>query len=258
MHHAHIDTFAYADSPIHRLDGRVKLLATAVFTVCVLAVPRYSVSMLACYAIGPFVMLVVGRIPLKFVLRHTITVSPFIIVLAASCPLYNREPMGVEFGPLSWTIGQGWVQLANIMGKFIVTMAALIALVCTTRFADLLCGMERMGMPPVLVNQLGFLYRYIFVLIDKAHHILRARAGRTLRNLGFATEAKTAGAMIGAMFLLSLESSERITIAMQARGFDGEFRTIHTLHIRRDDWLFAAMTVVFLILVQFLNNGMEW
>ena len=68
-------------------------------------------------------------------------------------------------------------------------MAALIALVCTTRFSDLLCGMEKMGMPQILVNQLGFLYRYIFVLIDKAHHILRARASRKLRNLGFAKES---------------------------------------------------------------------
>jgi cobalt/nickel transport system permease protein len=131
-------------------------------------------------------------------------------------------------------------------------MAALIALVCTTRFSDLLCGMERMGMPQALANQLGFLYRYIFVLIDKAHHILRARASRKLRNLGFAKEARTAGAMIGTLFILSLESSERINIAMQARGFDGEFRTIHTLQIRRNDYFFAAMTIVFLITVQFL------
>jgi cobalt/nickel transport system permease protein len=155
--------------------------------------------------------------------------------------------MGVEFGPLSWTISKGWVQFANIAGKFIVTMAALIAMICTTRFADLLCGMERMGMPRILVNQLGFLYRYIFVLIDKSHHLLRARASRKLRNLGFAKEARTAGAMIGTLFILSLESSERINIAMQARGFDGEFRTMNKLQIRTADVLFAAIVVIFLL-----------
>ena len=252
MHHAHIDKFAYQDSPVHRLDGRIKLLAVTMFTVFVLAVPRYSVSALACYAVGPFAILVIGRIPLRFALRHILTVSPFILVLAASCPLYNTEPMGVEFGYFSWTVSKGWVQFANIAGKFVVTMAALIALVCTTRFADLLCGMEKMGMPQVLANQLGFLYRYIFVLIDKAHHILRARACRKLRNLGFAKEVRTAGAMIGTLFILSLESSERINIAMQARGFDGEFRTIHKLRIRRADYFFAAMTIIFLIVIRFL------
>jgi cobalt/nickel transport system permease protein len=247
MHHAHIDKFAYLDSPIHRLDSRVKLLAVAVFTVCVLAVPRYTVSMLACYAIGPFVMLVIGHIPLRFVLRHIVTVSPFVLLLAASCPLYNTEPMDIEFGPLIWTISKGWVQFANITGKFVVTMAALIAMICTTRFSDLLCGMERMGMPRVLANQLAFLYRYIFVLIDKAHHLLRARSSRKLRNLGFAKETRTAGAMIGTLFILSLESSERINIAMQARGFDGEFRTMNKLQIKNNDYVFAAIAVIFLL-----------
>jgi cobalt/nickel transport system permease protein len=246
MHHAHIDKFAYEDSPIHRLDSRVKLLAVAVFSVFVLAAGRYSVSALACYAVGPFVMLVIGRIPLRFVFKHILTVSPFVLVLAASCPLYNREPMDVAFGPLSWTMSRGWVQFANIFGKFVVTMAALIALVCTTRFAALLTGMEKMGMPRLLVDQLGFLYRYIFVLVDKAHHLLRARGSRKLRNLGFAREVRTAGAMIGTLFILSLESSERINIAMHARGFDGEFRTINKLQIRGHDYIFAAAVVVFL------------
>jgi len=247
MHHAHIDKLAYLDSPLHRLDSRTKLLAVAVFTVFVLAVPRYSVSILACYAVGPFVLLVIGRIPLRFALRHIITVSPFVLVLAASCPLYNQELMTVQFGPFGWEISRGWVQFANITGKFIVTMAALIAMICTTRFADLLSAMERMGMPQMLVNQLGFLYRYLFVLIDKAHHILRARACRKMRNLGFSKEVKTAGAMIGTLFILSIESSERINIAMQARGFDGEFRTINKLHIQKADYLFAAIAAVFLI-----------
>jgi cobalt/nickel transport system permease protein len=254
MHHAHIDKFAYLDSPLHWLDSRVKLLAVAAFTVCVLAVPRYSVSVLACYAIMPFAMLVIGRIPLRFALRHILTVSPFVFVLAASCPLYNQETMGIEFGPFNWTTSRGWVQFANITGKFIVTMAALIVLVCTTRFSDLLAGMEKMGMPQVLVNQLGFLYRYIFVLIDKAHHILRARACRKLRNLGFTKEIKTAGAMIGTLFILSLESSEHINIAMQARGFDGEFRTMNKLQICRCDYVFAAAVILFLAGMQLLQQ----
>jgi cobalt/nickel transport system permease protein len=253
MHHAHIDKFAYFDSPVHRLDSRVKLVAVAVFTVFVLAVPRYSVSVLACYAVGPFAMIVIGQIPLKFAFRHILIVSPFVLVLAASCPLYNREPMTIQFGPLDWTISRGWVQFANIFGKFIVTMAALVGLVCTTRFADLLAGMKKMGMPRLLVNQLGFLYRYIFVLIDKAHHILRARACRKLRNLGFVREVKAAGAMIGTLFILSLESSERINIAMQARGFDGEFRTINKLQIRGRDYMFVASVIVFLAIMQFFG-----
>jgi cobalt/nickel transport system permease protein len=254
MHHAHIDKFAYFDSPIHRLDSRIKFIAVVLFTILVISVPRYSVSVLALYAVGPFAMLVIGKIPLRFAARHILTVSPFVLVLAASCPIYNREPMMVQFAMLNWTISAGWVQFANIFCKFVVTMTALIALICTTRFSDLLCGMEKLGMPQILVNQLGFLYRYIFVLIDKAHHILRARASRKLRNLGFAKEIRTASAMIGTLFILSIESSERINIAMQARGFDGIFRTINRLQIKKADYIFGAIVAAFLITVIIINR----
>ena len=102
MHHAHIDKFAYQDSAIHRLDSRVKFIVVLVFTAVVISLPRTSLSILACYAIGPFAILVWARIPLKFVFKHILLVSPFVLVLALSCPLYDRTPVTVNFGPVSW------------------------------------------------------------------------------------------------------------------------------------------------------------
>jgi cobalt/nickel transport system permease protein len=247
MHHAYIDKFAYQDSPIHRLDSRVKFLVLVAFTAVVLSLPRTSLSILACYAVGPFTILVLGRIPLKFVLRHILLVSPFVLVLALSCPLYDRTAVTFAFGPLLWQTSLGWFRCFAILGKFVVTMLALIALVSTTRFSDLLAGLQRLGLPKLLTIQLGFLYRYIFVLIDRAHHILRARTGRKLRNLGFKREIKIVAAMIGTLLIRSIDTAERINIAMQARGFDGKWRTLSKLQIRSGDLLFATVAVSFLL-----------
>ena len=76
MHHAYIDKFAYQDSVIHRLDARVKFLVTVVFTVMVLLQPRLSVVILFCYAVGPFAVLALGRIPLRFVFRQVLSKPP--------------------------------------------------------------------------------------------------------------------------------------------------------------------------------------
>ena len=46
---------------------------------------------------------------------------------------------------------------------------------CTTPFALLLEAMRQLGMPRMIVVQLGFLYRYLFVLIDEAMRLRRAR-----------------------------------------------------------------------------------
>ena len=252
MHHAYIDKFAYQDSAIHRLDSRVKFLVVLVFTAVVISLPQSSMSILACYAIGPFAVLVWAKIPLKFVFKQILLVSPFVIVLALSCPLYDRTPVAVSFGPFSWQSSLGWLRCFVILGKFVVTMLALIALVSTTRFSDLLAGLQKLGLPRLLIIQLGFLYRYIFVLIDRAHHILRARAGRKLRNLGFKTELRTAASMLGSLFIRSIDTAEHISIAMQARGFDGNWRTLSKLKVRRRDLLFVLTAAIFISGLYFL------
>jgi cobalt/nickel transport system permease protein len=246
MHHAYIDKFAYQDSAIHRLDGRIKFIVVLVYTAVVISLPRTSVSILACYAIGPFAILVWAGIPLRFVFRHILLVSPFVLVLALSCPLYDKTPVKIVFGPFAWMSSTGWLRCFTIIGKFVVTMLALIALVSTTRFSDLLAGLQKLGLPAILVIQLGFLYRYIFVLIDRAHHILRARAGRRLRNLGFKYELKIAASMLGSLLVRSIDTAEHINIAMQARGFDGKWRTLSRLRIRNSDLFFVFFAASFI------------
>jgi cobalt/nickel transport system permease protein len=252
MHHAYIDKFAYQDSFFHRLDGRVKLIVVLVFTALVIALPRTSPAILACYAVGPFAVLVWAGIPLRFVFKHILVISPFVLVLALSCPLYDRTPVTVAFGPLTWQTSLGWMRCFTILGKFVVTMLALIALVSTTRFNDLLVGLQKLGMPRLLVIQLGFLYRYIFILIDRAHHILQARAARRLRNMGFGAEIRCAAAMLGSLLIRSVDNAEHISIAMQARGFDGTWRTVSKLRIRSADCWFAVGVACFLVALHFL------
>ncbi len=247
MHHAYIDKFAYQDSPIHRLDSRVKFLVTLFFSAFVLSAPKTSFTILVCYAVGPFAILVAGRIPLKFVFKHIVTVSPFVLMLALTCPFYDRSASHVLFGPWSWQTTTGWLRCWAILGKFVVTMMALIALVSTTRFSELLNGLQRLAVPQILTMQLAFLYRYIFVLIDKAHHILQARSGRRMRSLGFKAELKTAAAMLGSLFVRSIDSAERINTAMAARGFTGKWRTLESSHIGSADFVFMFASACFII-----------
>ena len=251
MHHAYIDKFAYQHSVIHRLDARVKLIITLVFTAVVISLPPSSPGILSCYAVVPFTILVLAKIPLRFAFKQVLLVSPFILVLALSCPLYDKARVTVPFGPFSWQTSIGWMRCLTIFAKFIVTMLALIALVSTTRFNNLLVALQKLTMPKLLVIQLAFLYRYIFVLIDRAHHLLRARAGRKLRNLGFKTELKIAAAMLGSLLIRSINTAENINIAMQARGFDGRWHSLSKPKIRLPDLLFALIVAALLVTLHF-------
>jgi cobalt/nickel transport system permease protein len=254
MHHAYLDKYADGDSFFHHLDSRVKFLAAVVYTVLVLSLPKDHPAVVVCYAVAPFAVLVWAGIPLWFVLRRILMVSPFVLVLALSCPLYDKTPWPVVFGKMSFFLTGGWLRCFTILAKFVVTMLTLFALVGTTRFADLLAGLQWMRFPDVLVMQLGFLYRYLFVLVDQVHHILLARSARKFHSLGFRREIKIAAAMTGSLFIRSIETSQRIHIAMQARGFTGAFHSLRPTRIVLRDIIFL---LGFLALCVFLHGWLR-
>jgi cobalt/nickel transport system permease protein len=249
MHHSYLDKYADSDSFFHRLDSRIKFLAAVVFTGAVLLSGPKAVAILFCFAVGPFAVLVLAGIPLPFVFRRILIVCPFVLILALTCPFYDRQPETVAVGPYLFSISSGWLRCFSILGKFTVTMLTLFGLVCTTRFADLLAGLRKMRCPEILIVQLGMLYRYLFVLVDRVHHILRARNTRKLRNLGFRKETAVGAAMTGALFIRSIETSQKIQVAMQARGFCGQFHSLWTMKITRRDVFFAAGVIIMIVLI---------
>jgi cobalt/nickel transport system permease protein len=236
MHHSYLDKYADGDSLFHRLDSRVKFLAAVVFTAVVLLSGPKAVAVLFCFAVGPFAVLVWAGIPLPFVFRRILAVCPFVLILALSCPFYDRQPEPVAVGPYVFSLTSGWLRCISILGKFTVTMMTLFALVGTTRFADLLAGLGEMRFPEILIVQLGMLYRYLFVLVDRVHHILRARNTRRLRNLGFQRETAVAAAMTGALFIHSIETSQKIQTAMLARRSEERRVGKECLNVCRSRW----------------------
>ncbi|MFH1616272.1 MAG: cobalt ECF transporter T component CbiQ [Planctomycetota bacterium] len=252
MHHAYIDKFAYQDSPVHRLDPRMKFIAAIIFTAFVISLPRHAVALPVCCITGPFVVLVIGKTPLRFVLKHIAITSPLIAVLAASCIFYDRAVVDIVFGPFSWQSTAGALRAASIVIKFTVTMMTLTALVSTTRFSDLLAAIQKLGIPQVLIMQIAMLYRYIFLIIDNAAHILQARSCRKLRNLGFKTELKVAAAMVGTLLVTSFNQAHATSLAMQARSFDGKWRTLSHMKLKFADAAFAAAFIIFIAVMWFL------
>lgn len=246
MHHHYIDRFAYQDSPIHRLDPRAKVLAVVAYSVVLISLGRYELPS-AWYVVWPFVMLALGGIPMWFVARHILIVSPFIVCLVAFSPIFDRTP--VRFHD-AVTVAGGWLTAASVLLRFVFGMAALIALASTTRFAALLKGLERLGVPAILVAQLRFLYRYLFLLLDQAMHLRRARSARDAGRGPFAHRWRVNAAQVGVLFVRTLEQADRTHRAMLARGYDGTIRLLEPLRWQRRDWLFIAATAAYLVAVR--------
>jgi cobalt/nickel transport system permease protein len=128
---------------------------------------------------------------------------------------------------------------------------ALTSLMCTTRFALLLEAMRRMGMPQVVVMQLGLLYRYIFVLMDEAMRVRRARDFRGAALAPAGRRLAAVGGVIGTLFIRTLDRSQRVQLAMAARGYCGEPHSLSQLR-------FTGRDVAFLLVVAGYLAACRW
>jgi len=246
MHHSYLDRFSQGDSVVHRLDARGKLICVVAYLAVLISYDRYAVAVLAPMAAWPLALLWLGRVPVGFALRRVVVLSPLILALCLVGPLFDRAPQPVALGPWRGAVAGGWLTAADVAAKFALGLLALTATMATTPFASMLEAMRRLGVPRMLVTHLGFLYRYLFVLIDEAMRLRRARDLRGAARAPMGRRLAAAGGAIGSLLTRTLDRSERIHLAMSVRGWRGEHRGLTALRFRLRDAAFLAAAAGYL------------
>lgn len=219
-----MDTLAAGDSALHRLDPTAKLITTLVFIVTVVSFDKYTLSGLIPYFVYPAVLVSAGGLPIGYLLRKVLLVSPFAILIGIFNPLLDRE---ILFQVGSIGINGGFVSFFSILLRFFLTVTAALLLVSLTGFNSVCFALDKLGVPRAFVTQLLFLYRYLFVLVDEAGRMVRARALRSFDSGSMRFKVFTS--LIGYLLLRTLDRAERIHLAMLCRGFDGRIRIMRSM-----------------------------
>lgn len=264
MHADAFDRFHEADSRLHRLDPRVKVVVSVLFILSNALLPDGA---WAAFGLSWIILLWVNHLSslgVEFSFKRSFIALPF--ALAAISAIFS--PLG---NPLAdWSIGPltliptdyGLIKFGSILLRSWLSVQAAILLVATTRFPDMIHAFEHLRVPAILTTIVSFLYRYLFVLTDEVMRLLRARQSRSAAvahrpgegNLksgrSVVWRARVTGNMAGQLFLRSYERSDRIYNAMQARGYSGQLRTLHPHLMKSSDWAFAALSIVIILLLQ--------
>jgi cobalt/nickel transport system permease protein len=183
----------------------------------------------------------VGEIPVRFILKEVLLVSPFAIMIGIFNPLLDTATIAVIFGiPIS----AGAVSFLSILLKFALTVSAALLLIATTSFPGVCHALRRLGLPSLFVSQLLFLYRYLFVLMEEAMRITRAREVRSVGSRG--AGIRVVVRLIGILFIRTMDRAERIYQAMLSRGFQGDIPSLSRACIGVTDLACLAAMVTFL------------
>lgn len=201
-------------SGLHRLDARLKLamVITAVLFNVVLLDYRVSLGLL----LSAWGGMAVSKGPLRhiawFVLAPLWAALPVVFGLAVGL---GKTPL-LAVGSLT-VYHEGLIQGGEAALRVLADTAWAGLLFLTTPFTEILDALRWFRLPAVVVDTLGFMYRYIFLLWEEFSSMrvsARARGGL----LGWRRQWHATGTITAQVFLRAYDRAQRIQQAVQARG----------------------------------------
>lgn len=214
--HGHTLHF-HGHSAVHRAPAHLKLVALVAFVLVVVATPREWWWAYAGYLGVLAVAVAVAHVPPTYLLKRMVVEVPF-VVFALLLPFFAHGPRTEVLG-LSLS-ESGLLAAWGLLVKGTLGVLASLTLAATTEPQDLLRGLERLRMPDLLVQIMGFMVRYLDVVTAELHAMKVARESR-----GFDARNPTHWPVLaksaGALFIRSFERGERVHLAMLSRGYTG-------------------------------------
>jgi cobalt/nickel transport system permease protein len=252
--HLFFDFFSRQDHWARRLDVRVKMGIAAVLFGVVLGSTHCLLPMLLCLI--AFLGLCFLSIPLRIVVARFLPslIVAFVILVLQALVTGQTVTCAWAFG--SWTLvlkqeglELGFLQASRILGA----VGILLLLGSLAPAHELFLGLRWCRFPKVWVEIALLMYRYLFVFLDEASELLDAQRIR----LGYGrtrTAIVSAGSLLGAVMVRSIEQSMRTHEAMIARGYTGDYPFGQLKKMAKSDY---GVFVFALLLIFCLYFGIE-
>jgi cobalt/nickel transport system permease protein len=213
-----LEILALGDSPVHRIHPGLKLVATLVYIGTVVSFPPGDLSGPGIFILYPVALMPLSGTPWKPLAARLLVSLPFVLAGAFSNLLMLKETV---FYIGSFPVTAGMLSFASILYRTFLAVLAVLILIATTPFPDLVRQLGRMGMPRVFCLQTTMTWRYLNVLIAEAGAMYTAYLLRSGGKKGIGM--KHMGSFLGLLLLRSFDRAERVYRAMKSRGFDGNF-----------------------------------
>jgi len=254
MHHSYFDQYSDNDSLINRLNPTIKFIASVTFILFLVFTPPSSICAFIGYAVLLLSLILLSKIPILFVLKRSLVVVPFVLLIAAFIPFFKpgRVIAAYSFATLKLTISyEGVMVLWNTLAKSYLAALCMILLTSSTKFAELLKSINQHPSLSIITTVLSFMYRYLFVIQDELMMMKQAKEARSVGGSRW-FQTKALANMTGVLFIKAYERAEFVYLAMCSRGFDGSFHTFDDRHMSSRDILFLMCFVMVMTGIRFI------
>ena len=237
-----IGQYYKADSVIHRLDPRVKLMGTLIFIISLFM--GMNIWIYAVVTVALAVVIKMSRIPLKFMVRGLKSIVILIIISA----VFN----------LFLTPGDVLIQIWKLI--YLIVGTSLMTL--TTTPNNLTDGLEKgLGFLKVIkvpVHEIAMMMsialRFITILIEETDKIMKAQMARgaDFENGSLIKRAKAMVPILVPLFVSAFRRANELAMAMEARcyhGSEGRTKMKPLKYEKRDRIAYISMVLYFGVII---------
>lgn len=219
-----------ADSPIHRLDARIKLGVTFLFIVTLFLVNSFMGYLFAAICLG--LVIRASKVPLKFMLRGLKSILVIIIFTAFINLFMTRgEQVLWQWGFLSLTV-EGILMAVKMCVRLVMLIIGSSLLTLTTTPIQLTDAIEyvlrpfkRFGVPAhEIAMMMTIALRFIPTLLDETDKIMKAQQARgaDFDTGNLLEKAKSLIPILVPLFISAFRRAEELAMAMEARCYHGD------------------------------------
>ena len=207
---------------LQQLDPRVKVAALSTF-ILISAVTR-QLWVVAAVLLLATILAALSHLSLWILgTRVWLTTLTFSGALALPAVVLTPGRVIYRVPVLDWAASaQGLRTAAMLVLRAEAAATLALVLVFTTPWAHVLKSLRMFRVPVVIVVILGMTCRYIQLLLETAHEMFVSRKSRTVGALTRGEQRRIAILSTGALLSRTLQLSNEVYLAMQARGFRGE------------------------------------
>ena len=243
------------DSPIHRLDPRVKIIGTILFIVELFLV-KHFIGFAVCAAVLA-VLIGMSKVPLSYIVRG---LRPIVLILLFTCVLnlfMTRGTIIFQLGFLKVT-KEGIYTACFMAIRLILLIISSSLMTYTTKPIALTDGLEKLmsplskiGLPShEIAMMMSIALRFIPVLLEETDKIMKAQQARgaDFESGGILQRAKALVPILVPLFVGALRIAQDLAMAMEARCYrGGKGRTrMNEIRFRRNDYIAFILMLLFL------------
>lgn len=245
------------ESPLHSMDGRVKLVL--LIFIIVYAVFSTQIMVMLILEIYLLLLIYISHVSFKTSLMRVLLLLPFGGFIIAFQPFIHPGNV-IWTGPfLGITITDaGLMWAALLMSRLIVSLTSIVLLSSISPMQEVVQSFRKLGMPREFAMIFSLMIRFLFMFYDELHRIMHAQKARCFdafnKKLSYKWRMKQLGYTVAMMFLRSYEQGETVYLSMASRGFSDKSKLYHDRKKKfgSREYFFITTTLLLVAFLQIL------